>query len=84
MSEQEAFKQWHTNKYLAKEFGALTLQAAWQAACEWRDSQSPTAQINQRLVEALEIIAGRKQCIDNLMSNADIAKAALDAVRSGK
>jgi len=31
----------------------------------------------QRLKEALEIIAGRRQCLDNLMSNADIALAAL-------
>ena len=44
MSEQEAFEQWRTNKYLAKEFGALTLQDAWQAALEWaRSEQEPVA-----------------------------------------
>ncbi len=31
----------------------------------------------ERLREALEIIAGRRPCLDNLMSNADIATAAL-------
>lgn len=34
-----------------------------------------------RLRHALEIIAGRKQCVDNLMSNVDVARAALDATR---
>lgn len=29
------------------------------------------------LREALEIIAGRRQCVDNLLSNADVARAAL-------
>lgn len=29
------------------------------------------------LREALEIIAGKRQCIDNLMSNVDVARAAL-------
>jgi len=33
---------------------------------------------NARLREALEIIAGRRQCLDNLMSNVDVACAALD------
>ena len=32
----------------------------------------------ERLTAALEIIAGRRQCIDNLMSNVDVACAALD------
>jgi hypothetical protein len=30
-----------------------------------------------RLREALEIIAGQRQCLDNLMSNQDVARAAL-------
>ena len=30
--------------------------------------------------EALEIIAGRRQCIDNLMGNTDVALAALAAI----
>jgi hypothetical protein len=33
---------------------------------------------NVRLREALEIIAGRRQCLDNLMGNVDVACAALD------
>jgi len=27
--------------------------------------------------EALEVIAGKRQCLDNLMSNSDVARAAL-------
>ena len=34
----------------------------------------------RRLREALEIIAGQRQCVDNLMGNADIARAALSEV----
>jgi len=34
----------------------------------------------ERLRAALEIIAGRRQCLDNLMSHADVARAALEAV----
>jgi len=33
---------------------------------------------NARLREALKIIAGNKQCIDNLKGDADIAKQALE------
>ena len=28
--------------------------------------------------EALEIIAGRRQCVDNLLSNSDVARLALE------
>jgi len=31
-------------------------------------------------VEALGIIAGKRQCLDNLMSNRDVAEAALKAI----
>lgn len=34
--------------------------------------------------EALEIIAGKRQCLDNLMGNADVAHAALDAIAALK
>ena len=34
----------------------------------------------RRLREALEVIAGQRQCVDNLMGNADIARAALSEV----
>jgi len=33
---------------------------------------------NAVMRQALEIIAGRRQCIDNLMGNVDVACAALD------
>lgn len=36
---------------------------------------------NQRLRFALRIIAGYGQCLDNLMSNSDIARAALRSTR---
>ena len=32
---------------------------------------------NQRLRDALEIIAGKRQCVNNLMGNVEIAMAAL-------
>ena len=36
---------------------------------------------NEQLRVALEIIAGRRQCLDNLMGNVDVACAALDGKR---
>lgn len=38
----------------------------------------------ERLRTALRIIAGEEQCIDNLMSNADVARAALKDNRHGE
>ena len=35
----------------------------------------------ERLTVALEIIAGRRQCLDNLMGNVDVACEALDGKR---
>ena len=32
-------------------------------------------------LEALKIIAGEKQCVDNTLSNAEIAKIALEKIR---
>jgi len=40
--------------------------------------------VNVELIEALEIIAGERQCVDNLMSNEDIARAALAAAKESK
>lgn len=37
----------------------------------------PPSAWEKELEEALRIIAGEKQCVDNLMSNRDIARAAL-------
>lgn len=50
---------------------------------DWADLPVPPALIRADLVEqmaaALRIISGRQQCIDNLMSKADVANAALQA-----
>ena len=63
----------------ANEEGAL-------AACvrEWnampRGWEARIAELeaeNQRLREALEIISGKRQCIDNMMGNVEVAEAAL-------
>lgn len=35
----------------------------------------------KEVVEALEIIAGERQCVDNLMGDADVARAALSTIR---
>lgn len=43
-----------------------------------RDSARQQAEI-ERLRLALRIIAGQEQCIDNLMSNADVAREALNS-----
>ena len=45
----------------------------------YEDELRKTAADRERLREALEMIAGRRQCTDNLMSNIAIAIAALDA-----
>ena len=37
----------------------------------------PSSTREKRLEDALRIIAGEKQCVDNLMSHVDIARAAL-------
>lgn len=38
-----------------------------------------SADLVEQMAAALRIIAGREQCIDNLMSKADVANAALQA-----
>ena len=43
----------------------------------WQNLSLQAAEI-ERLRLALRIIAGREQCIDNLMSNVDVACEALD------
>ena len=42
------------------------------------------ADLVEPLVEALRIISGRQQCVDNLMSNADVANAALQAYEAAQ
>lgn len=61
--------------------------AGLHPVAEWKNERGQTVaaargvvelrQENARLREALEIIAGKRQCIDNLMSNVDVARAAL-------
>jgi hypothetical protein len=49
----------------------------------WGEKLPPDSAVERMVAEverlrlALRIIAGREQCIDNLMGNADIARAAL-------
>lgn len=52
---------------------ALRTREARQALAD----PAPRAQALLAVVEAVEIIAGRRQCADNLMSNQDVAEAAL-------
>mgnify|MGYP001408573248 CR=1 FL=1 len=40
------------------------------------------ADIADKLIEALVIIAGKRPCLDNLMGNADIALAALASLQT--
>ena len=53
-------------------------------ACDEYISDASVGEIREaireinRLREALEMIAGRRQCIDNLMSNQEVAIEALD------
>ena len=45
----------------------------YRAAAELRRQHAKI----ERLMEALEIIAGYRQCVDSLMGNQDVAEAAL-------
>jgi hypothetical protein len=62
-------------------------EKATQGLSVWRcDPQTILSLIGEieRLRLALRIIAGKEQCIDNLMSNADVALAALaEPVKEG-
>ena len=50
-----------------------------------RSMEQKTAKLKQAaLLEALKMIAGTAQCIDNLMSDKDIARAAIKAAEDGK
>jgi len=42
------------------------------------------ADLVEQMAAALRIIAGREQCIDNLMSKADVANAALQAYEAAQ
>lgn len=55
--------------------GAVAASECAGRMMEERDAAQAEA---ARLREALEMIAGRRQCIDNLLSNSAIAQIALD------
>jgi len=42
------------------------------------------ADLVEQMAAALRIIAGREQCIDNLMSKADVANAAIQAYEAAQ
>jgi len=53
---------------------------AWQKASQKLHRRAQAAEASLAEAErVMEIIAGRRQCIDNLMSNADVARAWLDS-----
>ena len=76
MTEEELLREWAGFVVMEKE----TRDALMRFFTEHERLQAKVA----RLVEALEIIAGERQCIDSLMSNADVACAALAAVKAGQ
>lgn len=63
-------------------FGLHRINANHIALC---NPANITALLAERKVmrEALEIIAGKRQCLDNLMSNGDVARAALKETDHG-
>lgn len=63
----EARRDLFDTQAAAAKIAAANAEAQRDAATAERD----------RLLEALEIIAGYRQCMDNLMSNVDVARAAL-------
>lgn len=65
------FKDWRENN--RSEWPEI---AAWVIA-NLREQRADLEAENAKLREALEIIAGKRQCIDVLMGNADVARAAL-------
>jgi sulfate adenylyltransferase subunit 1 (EFTu-like GTPase family) len=49
----------------------------------WRERAEAAEAEIERLRKALNIIAGNEQCADNLMSNSDVARAALKGGEHG-
>ena len=63
-----------------KKFGAAALRQGRDDANAIVDLENIVDRLkaeNERLRQALRIIAGEQQCADNLMSNVDVALAAL-------
>ena len=66
---------------------AKTVVSDGEILDEYQSLQEDYAGVRETLtqaVEALEIIVGERQCIDNLMGNRDVAFAALTAIRRAR
>ena len=73
-----------SKKMLAMAEMTEALSRADAFTAELQGALSKEREDARRMRQALRIIAGREQCIDNLMSNADIADAALSADGAGE
>jgi uncharacterized protein YukE len=60
-----------------RDAAAADARVAGDAARHFEADRDRLAAKVERMRDALEIIAGQRQCIDNLMGNDDIARAAL-------
>ena len=72
-SDKEDAERLYPRSFYSEEFGC-TLEAVRDAYIKGREHERAARAV---LVEALEIIAGKRQCIDGLMSHADVAREAL-------
>ena len=82
MSIEELVKKHCTNCFPESGLRDALTELSATHAIELRAYEATVQNLEQRIREleaALEIIAGRKQCIDNTMGNADVAIAALAA-----
>ena len=81
IEELEYYNLGLANESCAQQARIAELEAACEKAeyeRDWHSDELRTLEAeNARLREALEIIAGKRQCIDNLMGNIEIAEAAL-------
>ena len=89
MNEAEAFERAMTLASLPDWQMRHGFRVGWQAACEWKDTQVPAAQINQRLLEALQFVIDCQESTNGsdyqsgsaLREAASMAKAALAAAK---
>lgn len=63
---------------IVRRFSIVLTAARAEATAAERERCAKIAEQEAVLRTALEIIAGRRQCVDNLMGNADVAIAALN------
>ena len=75
---------WHPfNSAPAREAQCKADADYFAAIHDLHDQLTALQEVARRQREALEIIAGKRQCIDNLMGNVDVAEAALALLREG-